>query len=308
MIKYIQGDCMKYYYSIDIGGTFVKFAYLDEHANIIKKWKINTQSKNAQDFYNKLTKELTLPAVGIGICAPGIFQEDGLVLTKTSGYASIMFQTNPILELNKRTKLPVTLLNDAKACGLCEYYLGNAKDKKRVVCYVIGTGIGGCLIDENGVHLGANGFSGEFSYMPIFYNGKIEQLGNHASMQALLSHYQQLGHPDIKDTHIIIERYFKKEQDAITALHYWLTAIAMQLITIHSIYDPECICIGGAISSQKWFLDEIRTYYHNLSQSFISSTLPDHTLITSCQFQGDANLIGAYLYFRREINDPYDYH
>ncbi|WP_337554581.1 ROK family protein [Massilicoli timonensis] len=294
---------MKNYYSIDIGGTYTKIAYLDEDGQILQLEKIKTASPSADAFYDKVTAFLTHKAYGIGICAPGIFRNDGMILSASSGNASLLYQTNPILELQKRTGLAASLLNDAKACGLCEFYRGAAKGKKRAAVYVIGTGIGGCLIDENGIHTGANGFSGEFSYMPIYHQGAIAQLGNEASMTGLLRYYQSLGHPEVDDTHIITRRYFQKEADAQKAIDHWLEAITMQLITIHSVYDPQIICIGGAISAQAWVIEALRERYRQMARSFISPTLPDQTIITACAYQGEANLIGAFLHMRKESEE-----
>ena len=228
----------KWYYSIDIGGTNVKFGKIDEKGQLLQTWKIETKANDANDFYNRLAAQISDSAKGIGVCAPGIFDEDGMILTKSSGNASCLYLTNPIKELEKRLSVPVTLINDAKACGLCELKLGAAKHKTRSACYVIGTGIGGCLMDENGIHMGANGFSGEFSYMPIYSEHGIKQLGNEASMTALLNNYQAI-HPEVCDTYEIMRRYHNQEEDAKKVISHWINAIAMQCITIHCVYRSE---------------------------------------------------------------------
>lgn len=46
---------MKNYYSIDIGGTYTKIAYLDEDGQILQLEKIKTASPSADAFYDKVT-------------------------------------------------------------------------------------------------------------------------------------------------------------------------------------------------------------------------------------------------------------
>ena len=40
--KSTGGDCMKYGFGVDLGGTTVKIAYFDETGNMLSKWEIPT--------------------------------------------------------------------------------------------------------------------------------------------------------------------------------------------------------------------------------------------------------------------------
>ena len=61
------------------------------------------------------------------------------------------YHTNVPEEIEKRCSKKAAAINDAKAAGLCEFRLGNARDAESSVCILIGTGIGGCYCDRNGV-------------------------------------------------------------------------------------------------------------------------------------------------------------
>lgn len=287
------------YATIDIGGTFIKYALLDEQMNILERKQVLTMALgDVTAFYDYVCEEILCDgAEKIAICAPGIMDEQGIVITASSGHASIMYQSNVVKEITKRMNMPVTCINDAKAAGLCELIMGNCKGSKRSVCYIIGTGIGGCLLDEQSIVKGHNHICGEFSYMPVWgQDGRLEQLGNHASMASLVKAYQSL-HPNQQiDGKKVCERYLLQEEDAVACVNHWLDAIIMQFISITVIYDPEVICVGGGISQADWFIHELQERYVHACKVFISDTLNYTTRITSCHFHNDANVIGAALY------------
>ena len=62
-----------------------------------------------------------------------------------------MYNTNINDEIEKRTNKKAKSINDAKATGLCEFKIGNAKGKLSSAFLIIGIGTGGCLCDKNGV-------------------------------------------------------------------------------------------------------------------------------------------------------------
>lgn len=290
--------------AVDIGGTFIKYALLDEQMQILDQKQVVTMAlMDAEAFYDYLCEEMLIDGADlIGICAPGIFDDQGIMVTASSGNASIMYQTNVVQEVKNRTGLTTYVINDARAAGLCEWKMGNCRGFDRSACYLIGTGIGGCLMDEHGLIRGSHHFSGEFSYMPVWgRDGKVEQLGNHASMSSLIRAYHALHPYETVDGETICERYLKHEPDAVTCVSHWLQAITMQLITITAVYDPGVICIGGGISRADWFLKELAARYQAGCASFISPMLSFHTEIRSCAFYNEANLIGAAIHARREF-------
>ena len=56
-----------------------------------------------------------------------------------------LYGANLYEEMKKRTGIGAQAINDAKAAGLCELKLGNARGSKLSACLFIGTGGGGCI-------------------------------------------------------------------------------------------------------------------------------------------------------------------
>ena len=73
---------MKYNLGIDIGGTFIKYALVDDKYEIRDKWKVETIKFETKDnFYDYICSNIkSLDLVDkIGISAPGLIDENSNV-------------------------------------------------------------------------------------------------------------------------------------------------------------------------------------------------------------------------------------
>lgn len=149
---------------------------------------------NSKDeFYDYLCQDIDVTSIDmIGISAPGIINEDSIVLSKAADTVKIMFQTNINQEVFKRLHKPVFAMKDAKAAGLCELQLGNSKDSQISAYFIIGTGVGGCVYNGNTPLYGINHVAGELSFLPFtMKDDHIVSLSHYASMSALIELYNQ---------------------------------------------------------------------------------------------------------------------
>ena len=288
-----------YNLGIDIGGTFIKYALVDESYKIMDKWKIETLKFEAKDeLYDYICNNIkNIDDVEvIGISAPGVIDEEANVKSYAAPNLRIMYGTNIVDEIQNRTNKKVAAINDAKAAGLCEFEIGNAKDSKSSAFLILGTGTGGCICNENGVIYGKDSFAGEFHKLPFinFSNGKMDNMGDYASMTALISIYNDKVNENdkIKYGHEVCNRYFEGDTTAKEAVDQWIDNILVQLITITVFYNPEVICIGGGISEEEWFINKIKDKYR---EECIRHTESDviTTKIDRCKYNNDANILGA---------------
>ena len=288
-----------YNLGIDIGGTFIKYALVDESYKIMDKWKIETLKFEAKDeLYDYICNNIkNIDDVEvIGISAPGVIDEEANVKSYAAPNLRIMYGTNIVDEIQNRTNKKVAAINDAKAAGLCEFEIGNAKDSKSSAFLILGTGTGGCICNENGVIYGKDSFAGEFHKLPFinFSNGKMDNMGDYASMTALISIYNDKVNENdkIKYGHEVCNRYFEGDTTAKEAVDQWIDNILVQLITITVFYNPEVICIGGGISEEEWFINKIKDKYR---EECIRHTECDviTTKIDRCKYNNDANILGA---------------
>ena len=95
----------KYSLGIDIGGTFIKYALVDENYNIKEKWKIKTTKFQTKDqFYDYICSNMrSIESVAvIGISAPGLIDEYSNVKSFAAPNVVSMYGTNINDEISKR--------------------------------------------------------------------------------------------------------------------------------------------------------------------------------------------------------------
>ncbi|KAF1298438.1 hypothetical protein BAU15_11820 [Enterococcus sp. JM4C] len=283
------------YLSIDIGGTYIKYAILSKNMDIIEKWQKPTKRcASAELFYDYICQDIdTNQVIGVGVSTPGIIAEDSRVLSKAADSICVMYGTNVNKEITARLNLPVSTLNDARAAGLCEVSIGNGRNSRTSAYWLIGTGIGGALFNGTEVIRGQDNFAGEFSHLPIGFDGKrLKGMASQVSIPGLLAIYKRnRGTGQVYTAEQICQDYLAGERIAKKTVDEWLLNIVKGLNIITIFYNPEIICIGGGISSEDWFIKELqKLYYQEITHAFSELV---STKIERCKYRNDANLIGA---------------
>lgn len=284
---------------IDIGGTFIKYALVNDENKVVEKWKKETKGFSTKDeFYDYLCKNIDTSIIDyIGISAPGVIDEKSNVLSKASKNVRVMFNTNVNKEVSSRLGKPVVTINDAKAAGFCELKMGNGKGTKSSAYWIIGTGIGGCICDNKSIIRGINNIAGEFSFLPTaIKDNKIQGMGKTASMDALINIYNNKV-PEIKRLQYgteVCQKYLENNSDAVIAMNEWCQNIVIGLYSIIIFYNPEIICIGGGISEEDWFIEKIQYMFTKEIELYFSDLIT--TKIDRCKFNNDSNILGAVAY------------
>lgn len=287
------------YLGIDIGGTYIKYALLDHEFQIKKFWKKKTLFfHSVEDLYNVLCEDIDTSEIElIGVSAPGIIDPNsGEVRSRAADQIAVMCGSNPKEEIKKRLNCPVEVLNDGKAAGYCEVRKGNGQNTSSSVYWVIGTGIGGCVCRGMEIVEGKDGIAGEFSHIPVAIdNSKRCALGDVTSVGALVRIYNRHAKEatKVEDAKEVCELYLAGDMNAKNAVDEWVDnqIQGFQILTV--IYNPEVICIGGAISKENWLIDKIRKRFYETAFRFSDIMT---TRIEVCQYGNDANLLGAVMY------------
>lgn len=177
---------------VDLGGTKIEIAIVDEDGCIQDKQRFPTNSHGG---YNMVLDSIANPikemclqnnklkviAVGIGV-AGQIEKETGIVK-----YAPNLQWHNVALQkdLKKKIAIPVSVCNDVKAATLGEWIYGAGKDCDDVLCVFIGTGIGGGIIIDGKIMEGSNNTAGEIGHITIDLHGPVCHCGNRGCFEAL---------------------------------------------------------------------------------------------------------------------------
>ncbi|QHM71887.1 ROK family protein [Mixta intestinalis] len=289
-----------HYLGIDIGGSFIKYAVVDKNYTIIKSWQKPTVGFDAvQDFYDYLCQGIDCSAIQrVGVSVPGVIDKSSKILSKAASSLESICGTTVNTEVMKRLNVPVKTLNDGKAAAYCELKMGNGRNSKSSAYWIIGTGIGGCICLGDKIISGENGIAGEFSHIPLsITHGKICGIGHVASASALLAAYngKVAAAYSVTDGKVICERYLSGEPVAQQVIDEWCLHNVMGLYTLTVTFNPEVICIGGAISEETWLTEKLRDTYYQVSSRFNKLIT---TRIVGCKYTKNANVLGAIWYAR----------
>lgn len=280
-------------FTIDIGGSSIKNGiFLD--GKLTEFEKVSTP-KTLSEFYNVLEKMVSSQSSldGVAISAPGAVNKESGVI---EGISAIPYIHNfPILkDLTQLFKLPTTIENDANCAALCEATYGAAKGKKRVVLLVLGSGVGGSILNNGKIEHGSHLLGGEFGLMIL--NEKMEtfsELGTAVNVGKRYSKEKNDGREysgqevfQLADNGDILAKQEK---------NIFINALAQGIYNIQYSLDPELILLGGGVSQADFLQNEI---LDALDKIYEKVRTPDvKPQIAICQFKNQANLYGAVVDF-----------
>lgn len=282
--------------SIDVGGTFIKHACMDEHATIIKQGKVPTPRTNQEDFLevmDTIVSSYTDLIEGIAISLPG-------TMDSKTGYiyqgGSLKYNGKCNLKemLEKRYQRKVAIENDARCAALAEIWQGNLQNVSNAMVLTFGTGIGSSLILNKEVYKGSHLIAGEVS---VLVTKDIRKLGIDAiwgtqgSIPKLMKTICEAKQEPVEDGEVVFQWILEKDEVACSIFKEYCYQIAVQLFNFQCIFDPERICIGGGISKQPQFIKSIQASVEAFYAQF-PLAIP-HAEIVSCKFHNDSNMIGA---------------
>ncbi|WP_455819027.1 ROK family protein [Clostridium butyricum] len=289
---------MKFYVSIDIGGTSIKHGILDENIKFITSGEIATEAqKGGKNILEKVInivseykKEYTLS--GICISTAGMVDcEKGEII-----HASDLIPNYTGTQIKKTLEdifsIPCEVENDVNCAGLAEYFSGSAKGSSISLCLTIGTGIGGSIIINDKVFHGFSGSACEVGYMNMF-KGKFEDLGATSILVKKVAKLKNCSENHI-DGKLIFEMAKNNDEDCIKAIDEMVDVLGMGIANICYVINPEVVVLGGGIMAQKDYLyDKIRLSL----DKYLIPTISSKTKLEFAKNQNKAGMLGAYYNF-----------
>ena len=286
----------KNYLSIDIGGTNVKYAELNNAGNIIEQGKIKTSHdkekflKNIDQIVEKYVKK---EIKGIAFCAPG-----KIAHTKIHFGGALPFLDGIDFSVRyKKYDIPVTVINDGKASVLAENWLGSLKDMQNCAAITLGTGVGGGIIVNGKLLNGAHFQAGELSFLQLNMKepGFDGFAGGYASAVLMIRNVNEaIENDDETDGLAAFEAINNGNEKAKKIFDEYCKRIAAIIIDIQAVVDLDAIAIGGGISAQPIVVQGINQAYDKVlaDNELIRKTFT-RPKIVEAKFKNEANLYGA---------------
>lgn len=188
---------MQYYTGVDLGGTMIKLAVGDGDGNILAEHSTPTDSHGgpegvlgriAQGAREVASKAGVEPAA-MGIGLPGTVD----IPNGKSVYLSNMpthWRDVPVADiLSEKLNYPVYILNDARVATLAELDFGVGRDSQSLTMIFLGlgTGIGGGVVVDGRLRLGAIGSAGELGHLIVEPDGRPCGCGGHGCLETFAS-------------------------------------------------------------------------------------------------------------------------
>ena len=293
---------MTRFLGLDLGGTNIKVAVIEKSGDswkVIKEEDVPTEADKGPAHVVSSLSEIAANKQkefsnlsGVGVAVPGLFNADGTIeLFPNLPGAWRGFQA--LEPIRSATNLPTAIINDARSFTLGEAIMGAALGKRTVACFVMGTGVGGGVVIDGKIHLGASGAAGEIAHQIIKFDGPMCGCGAQGCAEPLTNSAAIAKLAGTKTAEEAYKNAVAGDEKALAAFKevaYW---IAITLTNIMVVLAPDTIVIGGGVAqSGDILLKEIRTAMHERAHLYPASDIN----IVPATLGFYAGSIGAALY------------
>ncbi len=135
---------------------------------------------------DQLLKKKIKPIVGIGVGTPGLVNtREGIVLNAVN----LDWRDLPLGQLlEKKYKIPVSVLNDSQATAIGEFvYGGNHASDENLIVVNVKHGIGSGILINGRLFQGDGGGAGEIGHVVVQENGELCRCGKRGCLETIAS-------------------------------------------------------------------------------------------------------------------------
>lgn len=163
-------------------------------------------------------------------------------------------------ELETALDRPVTLINDARAFTLAEGRVGAGRGSPLVACLTLGTGIGGGIMIDGRLHMGATGIAGEIAHQTVLPDGPRCGCGNPGCAESMARSDVLADMAGTATVTEVFEGVRRGDARCIAAVETAAGYLGIALANVFTVVGPERIVIGGGIAvAGDLLLDPIRS-------------------------------------------------
>lgn len=323
----------KLYVGLDVGGTTMKAAVVDDHGKAHRPATMLTEPAKGQEHgLNQMCATIrqavaiagkTLADItAIGVATPGTMDiPKGIILDPPNLRP---WQNVPVKQhIHETFNLPTAFQNDANAAAFGEYWAGAGRDAKSMVMFTLGTGIGGGIIINNHVLEGQHSHGGEVGHMKIDMSPQARQCGcgrlgcleAFASATSVVKRAQeaiaqQSGTSLLKEllaatneelpAKVVFQAADQGDPVAQKIVKDTAFYLAVGAMNIMHLIDPDMIVYGGGMAASEPFLNQIRQFIHELAFPVPAT----QTTVRYAELGSDAGFIGAAACAKQEAERP----
>ncbi len=310
--------------AIDIGGTSMKGAVIEESGNILYKENFNINSKHTAEEHKKVITEFIeklksnisndYKFIGLGIDCPGVMNRDTIHMggaENIPGLKGLKFS-----DIGDKFNLITKTANDASmaALGETKYGSGKEKDYQSVMFITLGTGVGGGFVFNGKLFTGSLGGAGEIGHVFVVPDGDKCNCGSsgcierYASATGFIDPAKQKIHKAVIPTSLTYEELEKNKakalfdaakkgdelaKETISECSYYL---GMSIAQALNMLDLDLVLIGGGLCKDfDMMIDHINRGVRNYGLRMMVNNVE----IKPASLGNDAGVLGcAALFFK----------
>lgn len=238
-----------YIAGVDIGGTLVKFGVLEDGHTLVYKTSAPSvigDPDGMVELIAHMVEECPYPIERIGVGTPGLV----LLPQNLVSAVNLGWENTPLCAmLNRRLKIPVWVDNDAQTQLAAEWWDGACKGLNSVVYVTFGTGVGGALLINGKPWRGHRNNAGEIGHFVTHADGLPCACGLKGcyEMYASASALCRMGGRD--NARDIIDAARAGDAEMMDVFRRYLHEVAIGIASLHMLFRPEAIVLGGGISA-----------------------------------------------------------
>lgn len=267
---------------IDLGGTKIEGAVLDDEGTIIWRQRVATPAHDYDRVIAEIRKlvvsmvdEHAIAAdVPLGIGTPGTYSP---AMQRMKNCNSVYLNgRNFPADLQQCLQREVRIANDANCFALSEAVSGAAAGADTVFGVILGTGAGGGLVVNRKLVNGANGISGEWGHNPLVlqqqtaeyeiieprsdrccYCGRINCVETYLSGTGFEKSHELETGEKLPAREIYTRALQQGDAAAERVFQVFLQQLARNLAVIINIVDPDVIVLGGGLSNMELIYERL---------------------------------------------------
>jgi len=257
-------------FGVDLGGTNLRVALVDPDGTIVEQQKMATPATldAIVDGIAGAVRGLAAQrpdAHALGVGAAGMVDHDGVIHYSPNVPAFLRAPVRARLEA--ALAMPTVVDNDANVAALAELTHGAARGCREALLVTLGTGVGGGVITGGQVLRGALGFGAEIGHFQVDPDGPMCACGQPGHWEALASGTAlgALGRERVAAgrapsvlalaggelaavTGVLVgDAAQAGAVDAVEIVGEYASRVAVGLVGLANIFDPELIMVSGGL-------------------------------------------------------------
>lgn len=239
---------------IDLGGTKIEIAVLDEHSQVLLRRRVPTEAHlgpervlaNLSNLYWNALRAVGHPDHSLGVGTPGAISPLTGLLKNSNTLCLNGLPLNRLLAEDLGHDLVIE--NDANCFALAEALLGAGRGHRVVFGVILGTGCGGGIVIDGQILVGSQRIAGEWGHTTLDPSGPACACGRLGCVETALSGSGLEARCERQTGRSLTAEEIFADPACGTLIDDFYRDFGIALANVINLLDPDCVVLGGGLS------------------------------------------------------------